>query len=335
MNKTKIAEQLLHDSGNLNACLSALEMVRTSGVDLNKGLLDSLFFKLRMDSWTGPCMARFLDLNLYLNQMVGNDGKTRMEEILSLIIDHIERGFFNDRDISLENHMLSQLEPDPGMNRLRALEELKGNLQESPCEVGLSNWIQKYVLYRKLRNWRLGRSFEMTAPIGNVKDKTFDEDKEVDFIDFFGVDADIEDPWGPFRATGVSIVFQDRTTLKVGASGPVIPVYNDYLEDEDVVGKKLQWWLPWNLPCKLINCRYSYYPLKSVNSDSEQICLVTRLHFCTYMLTIRVVKSFERSGKHDDLSFDKEVPMDSKYVLQCVLEPFNGVDYETFWDVRP
>lgn len=329
MNKIEIVKKLLSNSKSSNAHLSALEMAQASGVDLNKVPGICQWYSLEL---TGPCMARLLDLNLDLNQAVDDDGDTGMDEVLSLFIDSCELG--NDNHASIVNHVLAQLEPPPDINRLRALKELKGRLQGSPGEDRWSDRIRKHVLYRKLRNWCLGRSFEMTAPVSKVEDNDSDEDKWVEFIDFFGVDDDVKDPWSPFGATGVSIVFSDQTTLTVGASGLGFPVYNDYLEDEDVAGKKLHFNLEEmaRLPSKLINCRHSYYPLKSNDSDIERFCFVVRLCFCTYRLTIKIVKSFERSEGLYDLYVDREVLMDSERVLQCVIEPFNGVDYDTFWE---
>lgn len=326
MNKSEILKQLLNNGTDTNANLSALELARASGVDLNKVHGISQRYLLRL---TGPCIARFLDLNLDLNQVVNDDGEVGRDEVLSFIISNSK---FDNNDISIVNHVLAQLNLDSDMNRLRAAEVLIDRMLQTPFNVGFSNWIRRYVLCRKLRNWCLGRSFEETAPVSQVANKDFDEDKEVESIDFFGVDADTEEPLSPFRATGVSIVFCDQTTLTMGASGPVIPVYNDCLEDEDAAGKELHLYLPEmaSLPFKLINCRYSYHPLKSERPNVKRICFVTRLHFCTYMLTIKAVKSFE----HIEEPYDsyKEMLVDSERFLQCVIEPFNGIDYDTFWE---
>lgn len=339
MKKIELLKELCSASSNIHQYLSALELAQASGLDI-----DDLRAPCRADD-AGPCLARFLDLNLDMYQVVDEKGWTIMDEMLHPIIrkllccdDNKKGAFYNENTVSFANQVLTQLHPDMDMGELKSLKELRIELQESPnsdlhkdclgCH-GLRNWIVKYVTYRKLRNWQLDRSFETTAPACKAYRK------EVESIDFFGVDEDTDNPWSPFKAKGVRLVLDDWSTITVGASGPVIPVCDDDLEDEDTDGEELNWQGMQQLPNKLISCRYSYYPLKSIKPDTERICFVTRLTFCTHMLIIKAVKSFWKPTEDGNLPLDREEPVDSDNYLQCVVEPFNGTDYDYFWDQHP
>ena len=111
-----------------------------------------------------------------------------------------------------------------------------------------NSWINRWVLYRKLLNYNLGRPFEEISRQFAVRGcEGFGSsfyDEAVAYIDFFGVDdVDVLESGDvyPFTATGVKVVFIDNSTLTVGASGHVVAILNDVLEEEDAGGRCFHW----------------------------------------------------------------------------------------------
>lgn len=245
--------------------LSAMELLQTAGINLDDVITpessarSALIYNFQWTKYESAAnVSRLLDLKVNtLRDSSGAPVTPWSEAILFSLCSG--PSLFYPLPWYILNEVLLKLKP----NAASLIAETKDELQEFQFNFdhsifyletngSLTNfWVDRWFLYRKLLNYSLGRQFEKILGgnsiigEGSARQCLFGDTK-ISYIDFYGVDSEITsldsaDGVYPFTAAGVKVVFANNETLTLGASGHVVAVCNDVLEEEDAAGQCFHW----------------------------------------------------------------------------------------------